>query len=143
MLIFSHFRALMKCRHKEVSLAKKKKETKTEKNKRCRIYPDLANRPVSILRHGGEALAAGIAGVFRLQASGFRTKARKILSQASPVQRGAFPTDTPTSRFFTLGLPHFTIFSCNAINMISFFPPPQWVSMRLSARNANSASHPS
>jgi len=135
--ISCHFTALMKCKHKEVSLAKKKKKRK----KRCGIHPDPANLPAPILCRGGEALAAGIAGVFRQQASHFRTKARKILSRASLVQKGAFPSDTPTSRFFTLGPPQITIFSQNAININS--PPPNRLQLRLLARNANTAAHPS
>lgn len=89
-LIFSHFRALMKCKHKEVSLAKKKKKGGKRKKGAgfILIWPTFLF-PSSC--QGGEALAAGITGILRQQASRFRTKARKILSQASLVQKEHFP----------------------------------------------------
>lgn len=87
----------------------------------------------------GQALAAGLAGGMRLQASRFRTKTRQVLAQASLVQKVVMPTDSRASIFFTLGLPQISVF--HKIPLI-FPPSPNRLHVTLPARSANSASHP-
>lgn len=105
-LISSHFRALMKCKHKEVSLARSKKKKGAGF---IPIWPTFlfpsSVKEVKLLLQGSQAFLGS-------KHLGLEQKPGKsCLREALCKEKGAFSSDTQTSTFVTLGLPQITIFS--------------------------------